>query len=347
MGKYGGGRKGAAEDWMDDEHSSMRSLKSQTRKKKKGIGEKEALSLEEGNATVSEVYKNQCRVVTDDGKEPLCAYRRTQVWAQANSRNELKERSPVAVGDRVKISRITDRDGIVEGVCERKNQLARPAPDREEEAIHVIVANLDCLVIVVSAKNPEFSPGIVDRFLVAEVRQGIPVVIAVTKTDLLAPDDDRPWELYRQLGYDVHEIATKRHEGVEKLRASLDGKHIAFCGHSGVGKTSLLSALTATTVGQVADVNEFTGKGRHTTSSARIIRTDQNNFWVDTPGVREFGLIGVTPENLKEHFPEMANLPCEASGCLHEEEAGCAARTLPRYVGYARILASLREDGAV
>jgi ribosome biogenesis GTPase len=226
------------------------------------------------------------------------------------------------------------------------NQLARPAPDRADDFIHVLVANLDRLVIVAAAKQPDFSPGIIDRFMIAAEKEKIPVTLVITKKDLIQEETPNPaWRIYSELGYPVFEISSKDLTGVENLRNSLAGKHIAFCGHSGVGKTSLLSALSGQKIGEVGEVNAVTGKGRHTTSSTRLIRAQGSTFWVDTPGIREFGLVGITPDNLKDCFPEFVRAGCESEYCSHlENEKGCRAHLFARHPSFLKIRQSLLED---
>jgi ribosome biogenesis GTPase len=109
-----------------------------------------------------------------------------------------------------------------------------------------------------------------------------------------------------------------------------------------VGKTSLLRVLLGTAVGKVADVSGATGKGKHTTTAAILLQGPEGSDWIDTPGVREFGLAEIQPEQLKDQFPEFNNLKCQAPSCLHESEEGCAARELPRYSSYRRMIDSLR-----
>jgi ribosome biogenesis GTPase len=278
----------------------------------------------------------------DDGREPLCAYRRAKVIRGAKSSTDERERSPVAVGDRVRVSTTGSRDGVVEGVCARRNRLARPAPGRDEKNVHVLVANVDCVAVVASAANPEFSPGLVERFVIAAQAEGIPPILCVNKVDLLPAGQARPWSIYRELGYEVVECSVRSGVGIVELRARLLDRAVAFCGHSGVGKTSLLRALIGEEIGRVGDVSDATGKGRHTTTGAVLLHGPGRSRWIDTPGVREFGLLGLTPERLREFYPELASLACTQAVCGHLDEPDCQARGLPRYPQYRRILESLR-----
>jgi ribosome biogenesis GTPase len=338
MPKY----RGDSEDWLDHEESKNGgSRRGRANGPKQKTDKAKPLSAEQANATVAEVFPNQCRVRLDeDRSEILCSYRRATVFQQG----DIRERSPVAVGDRVSAQRLNPQSGIVEGVCLRRNHLSRPAPGREDQGKtqHVVAANVDYLVIVTSATTPAFSPGLVDRYLVAATYAGIEPILCLNKVDQLAADSSRPTRIYKELGYSVFEISTKQQVGMDALLNRIRGKGAVFCGQSGVGKTSLLRVLLGSNVGKVGDVSGATGKGKHTTTAAILLGGPEGSDWIDTPGVREFGLLEIKPEQLKDQFPEFRGLACQAPGCLHESEEGCAARSLERYPSYLRIITSLR-----
>lgn len=336
--------RGNSDDWLDDESPRSRKRGAQ------GNSPNTPLSPV-SNAVVVEVFPKLCRVRIDSStesdpiRERLCSYKRAEIFQ--NRTPGIKDRAPVAVGDRVWVRETSPQDGIVEGICARENLLSRPAPGREREATsairlrHVIAANVTGLVIVASAKDPDFSIGIVDRYLLAAQAARISSTLCVTKTDLLAPADHRPWDTYRELGVLVQEVSARQGAGVDTLRDHLkQGSHV-FCGHSGVGKTSLLRALLNEPVGRVAEVNHSTGKGRHTTTSAVMFFGPGASRWIDTPGVREFGLDGILPEQLVHFYPEFRELQCALPHCHHVGEAGCCAESLPRHASYRRIYESL------
>jgi ribosome biogenesis GTPase len=331
--------RGGSDDWLDDEDSVKGTKKpSGDGRGKPARREAGFLAAEEGNATVCEVFKDQCRVWLDGQTVPeplLCSYRRAEVVG-----GQQTERTPVAVGDRVRAEETGDRSGVIEGLCARANFLSRPAPGREAQE-HVIAANMDRLLVVASVTHPDFSPGLLDRYLVAASAAGIPALIAVTKTELHLPGAAKAWDTYRDLGYEISETSAKQGRGVDELRTRLTGEIVAFCGHSGVGKTSLLRSLTGRELGKVGEVSDANQRGRHTTTSAVMLEGPAGSRWIDTPGVREFGLRSIPPGELRLHFPEFARLACAQGGCLHREESGCLAAGLPRYVSYRRILESL------
>jgi ribosome biogenesis GTPase / thiamine phosphate phosphatase len=329
--------RGGSDDWLDDENSSRRGVAKPKKKSSKAT----TLDASLANATVVEVFPKQARARMDtDGVELLCSYRRAQVIQ--NDEN-YRERSPVAVGDRVQASQLNPQDGVIEGVCERRNSLARPAPGKDEGSniFHVIAANIDLLTIVASTKLPDFSPGLVDRYLIAAQAAGIDSLICVTKVDLIEAPEGL-WDEYRKIGYPVVLISAKAELGIKELFPKIEGKTVVFCGHSGVGKTSLFRKIIGTEVGKIGEVNVLTGKGRHTTTSA-ILYPRGDSKWIDTPGIREFGLVGVTPENLASYFPEFTKLACTARDCSHIDQENCDAVVLFRHPSFLRIHQSLVE----
>ncbi len=324
--------RGDDNDWLDSEkergsHGSGRLAK----KKKPKAG---YLVVTEATATVTEVFPNQCRVLIDDesaeNRDFACTYRKAKL-----PNPDIRERAPVAVGDRVRFEKIGARDGVIDGVAERRNLLARPAPESAQR--HVLVANIDTLVIVAACREPVFTPGLVDRFLVAAQAQEIEAIICVTKMDLYE-GGEKPWKLYADIGFKVIETGSKDGEGVDELAETIDGKLATFCGHSGVGKTSILSALRGEEVGRTAEVSTSTGKGQHTTTGAYLI---PGSKLIDTPGVRAFGLLDIEPDELKTFFPEFTGMICSESDCRHRYEEGCGVQELPRYPSYRRMLESL------
>jgi ribosome biogenesis GTPase len=165
----------------------------------------------------------------------------------------------------------------------------------------------------------------------------------LNKLDQLPADAAKPTRIYRELGYSVFEISTKQKIGIDALLEKVRGKGAVFCGQSGVGKTSLLRVLLGTNIGKIGDISSATGKGKHTTTAAILLNGPEGSDWIDTPGVREFGLLEIKPEQLKDQFPEFRDLKCEAPSCLHETEEGCAAKSSERYPSYRRIMESLRS----
>ena len=319
------------DDWLDDVDAVSRPKAA----KKPVQNRAKTLLPEEGNGTVTGLFPNQSAVRLDGAARPsLCNYRMSTLAFGAAQR----ERSPVCVGDRVRVEA-----GVIVGRCERRNRLIRPAPNTRDPVLHVLAANLDCLVVVVAAREPTFSTGIVDRFLVAASAQKIQQILCINKADLIKPNEARLWSHYPAAGITVVEVSARNGYGTDRLSALLRGKVAVFCGQSGVGKTLLLRRLLSDeSYGRVGSLNEKSGKGRHTTSGAVLLPGPDGSSLIDTPGVTNFGLIDIAQGELLAHFPELyaAAAKC-GEDCAHDEELACGLRALPRYASYRAIRSSL------
>jgi len=286
--------------------------------------------------TVSEVHPQMCRVIADDTLQSfLCTYRRAQVISRTS---EIRERSPVAPGDRVEfeVTSINSKDGVIQKLLPRKNSLQRRAPGKVGEVLHTIAANIETLGIVVSIRTPEFNPGLLDRFLVAAIAEKIEPIIFLTKIDLneapFSPSEG-PWKTYFDLGFRIFPLNIPAGIGIAEARAAVTNKVTVFCGLSGVGKTSLLQAFFGSSVGAISAISGSTGKGKHTTSTSRMIALPDGTRWIDTPGVREFAVVDINPDMLIECFPELSNAPADTR------------ESLPRYQSYLRIKRSIENPG--
>lgn len=261
-----------------------------------------------------------------------------------------------AVGDRVRLRpprHESDLARIVE-VLDRDTVLTR-TPDDDVAEERVVVANADQVVVVLGADHLEPGTRFADRVLVAASVGGLAPVLCVNKTDLIGPGTSAAvaeHELsevvrrYEDIGVEVRRTSAVTGEGIDGLRELLDGCWTAFSGHSGVGKSSLFNLLVPEADREVGELGRY--GGRHTTVSSRAMQVPGRDAWVvDTPGVRSFGLGGLRPEELGRHFPELAELDCEMSDCLHETELGCRldrARIHPaRLASYRRLLSALRD----
>lgn len=293
----------------------------------------------ECNATVVEVFPQRVRVHWDDGGELLCVFRRASIVGKMGQKKG--ERTPLVIGDRVR----AEKTGVVNGAAERGNFLSRKSPDRGGGQIHVIAANIDQLIIVSSAAEPEFNPGIIDRYWIAAQSAGIPCQVVVNKVEL---SRSKPWDFYRELGLTVSEISAKSDlSSVERLRSEWRGKCSCFCGHSGVGKTTLLNALLSGGTARTGDVNSHTKKGSHTTSSAVMHWGPDRSRWIDTPGVRAFAMVGIEPEDLYQYFPEFGQGNCAQPQCDHLGREGCDVTEMIRYASYRRIHEALIDEEAL
>lgn len=324
--------RGGEEDWLDDVGAPLRRPNSG---KKPVVKAAELLPLDQTNATVVELFPNQSAVRLDGAKvAQLCGYKMSTLAFGV----EKRERSPVCVNDRVKVE-----TGAIVGRADRRNRIVRPAPNARDPLLHVLAANIDILVVVAATRQPEFTPGVVDRFLVAASAQKIEQILCVNKLDLLKPGEAREWSHYAEAGLSLLEASAKNGQGADILRERLRGKTAAFCGHSGVGKTSLLRLLLDDEdYGRTGEVSLNTDKGRHTTTGAVLLTGPEGASYIDTPGVMNFGLLDVTRETLLAHFSDLAAAAkgC-AAGCAHDQEPSCAVRLQPRFISYRQILATL------
>lgn len=234
-------------------------------------------------------------------------------------------RQGVVVGDRVRVvGDVSGESGslarIVE-VEERRTVLRRTADD-DDPVERVIVANADQLVVVAALADPEPRPRLIDRALVAAFDAGLDPLLCLTKSDLVDPET--LLAIYRPLG--VPYVVTERGEQLSDLRARLSGKVSVFVGHSGVGKSTLVNGLVPGTDRAIGVVNAVTGRGRHTSTSALMLRLAERDGWiVDTPGIRSFGLAHVDPATFINAFPDLAALTDTCPrGCTHgRDEPEC------------------------
>ncbi len=236
---------------------------------------------------------------------------------------------PVVPGDGVSVL-----NDCVSGIAPRRTVLTRtdPVNDRRER---VIVANVDSMVIVAAITNPPLRTGLIDRYRIAAARGGIQPILCINKIDLST--DTSATEGY---AIPIVRCSTRTGQGIDELRELLAGSIAVLTGHSGVGKSSLLNALTEEDQARVGSLNPETGKGRHTTTASRLYHLKNGGRIIDTPGIREFGLGPVSVDELKAAFPEFNGERCQFNDCTHKVEPGCPVREAggPRYEAWLRLL---------
>lgn len=258
-------------------------------------------------------------VETDDGREYRCAVRRLLKTLAGDERNA------VTTGDIVWF-RLAGDEGIIERVEERHGVLTRSSRRRE----HVIVANVDQLVIVMSLVEPDLKPHLIDRYLAAAQKGQLKPILCLNKIDLTDPVSLQPMVGgYSQLGIPTLLTSARTGAGIGRLRELLKDRATVFSGQSGVGKSSLLNAVQpelGLAVSEVSDVNQ---KGRHTTTYAQLIKLQFGGWVVDTPGVRQLALWDTIPEEVEGYFPEFRPyVPfCGFPDCTHTHETGCAIKS--------------------
>lgn len=263
--------------------------------------------------------------------------------------------NPVAVGDRVTVRMNPDDTGFIIEIHDRKNQLSRRAAGRRVGREHVIVANIDCAWIIQSVKLPKPNPGFIDRVLVVAEAHEIDAGLVINKMDLMHQKDRSDIEelcaLYTGLGYDVIPTSAESGDGVDELREALTGKTSVLTGPSGVGKSSLLNVIEPDLELKTKEVSEKTRKGRHTTTYASLFPLSEGGYIVDTPGIREFGVLNIEPWELSHFFVEFQSHleECRFPTCTHDHEPDCGVKDAvdrgdiseQRYRSYLNILHSI------
>ena len=246
----------------------------------------------------------------------------------------LKVTNPIAVGDRVvlELEDPQENTGLITDIHPRDNYIIRKSTRKSHHG-HIIAANLDQAVLVATLVFPRTSLGFIDRFLVSAESFRIPSVVIFNKTDLLSEElrdlQAELMELYESIGYRCLAVSALSDESAPLVHAVIAGKVTLFSGHSGVGKSTLLNRVAPALTQRTAEVSTFANKGVHTTTYAEMFQTAPNTFVIDTPGIKELGLMDINEGELGHYFPEMRALlgACRFHNCIHREEPGCAVRT--------------------
>jgi ribosome biogenesis GTPase len=258
-------------------------------------------------------------VRADDGREFRCAIRGLLKDLSTDLRHV------VVAGDVVWFRPERDTEGLIERIEPRRRILSRASRGRQQ----ILVANVDLLVIVTSAAEPVLKPNLIDRFLVEAERMRIEPVVCINKIDLVDPSDLQPIAgVYGQMGYQVVFASAASGVGIDRLRRLIAGKESVVAGQSGVGKSSLLNAVEPQLGLKVQAVSRETEKGKHTTTVARLIPLAIGGFVVDTPGIRQFQLWDIVPEEVAGYYRDIRPYVslCRFPDCMHTHEAHCAVK---------------------
>ena len=245
----------------------------------------------------------------------------------------LKVTNPIAVGDHVRfeIENETENFGIIHEIVPRENYVVRSSVHKTAHA-HLLAANVDQAILIVTLVFPRTSLGFIDRFLVAIESFRIPGVLIFNKQDLLN-DAMKEFQtelmhLYENLGYKCMAVSALEQEGLGDFEHLLKGKVSFLSGHSGVGKSTLVNAIGNGLTIKTQEVSSFANKGVHTTTFAEMFELEKDTFIIDSPGIKELGLADMKPEEISHYFPEMRELlnKCRFNNCQHINEPGCAVK---------------------
>ena len=271
--------------------------------------------------------------------------------------DEITSTNPVSVGDKVEVEENeVEQTALITKIYDRTNYINRQSP-RAKHQQHIVAANIDLSLLLATLKEPRTSQGFIDRSLVASEMYHVPSIIVFNKADLHKRKEDEKFQqlktMYEQIGYKVFLISVNDNMGVDELKEELKNRVTLISGHSGVGKSSLLNLIFPELKLKTQDISGWSGKGLHTTTFAEMFDLPSGGSIIDTPGMREFGLIGVSKQELSHYFPEMRErlVNCQFNNCLHINEPGCAIKEAvvngeineDRYVSYVNILDSIEE----
>jgi ribosome biogenesis GTPase len=258
-------------------------------------------------------------VLADDGREFRCAIRGLLKDLSTDLRHV------VVAGDIVWLRPEASGDSLIEQIEPRSHIISRMSKGRQQ----ILVANVDQLVIVTSAAEPNLKPNLIDRFLVEAERMRIEPILCINKIDLVDPADLMPIAgVYGQMGYRVLLVSATTGHGIDRLRRLIAGKESVVAGQSGVGKSSLLNAIEPELGLRVSEVSRENQKGKHTTTVARLIPLKIGGFVVDTPGIRQFQLWDIVPEEVASYYRDIRPYVshCRFPDCTHTHEASCAVK---------------------
>ncbi len=270
----------------------------------------------------------------------------------------LTSTNPIAVGDEVEVEMENELESgvTITKIYDRKNYITRVSPANKHQH-HIIASNLNQSLLFATLKDPKTSQGFIDRFLVSSESFHIPTIIVFNKADLYKKKEEEKFEglqnIYRAIGYTVKKISVTTNEGIDAIENLLKDKITLLSGHSGVGKSSFLNKIFPQIDLKTKEVSGWSGKGMHTTTFAEMFDMPFGGKIMDTPGIRELGLVDIAKQELSHFFPEMKAVmnKCQFNNCMHTEEPNCAVKeavhnntiAAERYISYRTILESIEE----
>ena len=270
----------------------------------------------------------------------------------------LTSTNPIAVGDVVTIEEENELEGSVTitEIEDRKNYITRTSPANKHKH-HIIASNIDQSLLFATLKDPKTSQGFIDRFLITSEAYQIPSILVFNKSDLYKEKELEKFaevkSIYEAIGYKVMGMSIEKNTGVEEVKNLLKNKSTLLSGHSGVGKSSFINIIFPELQLKTQNVSGWSGKGLHTTTFAEMFNLSFGGRIIDTPGIRELGLVDIPKQELSHYFPEMRALinDCQFNNCMHINEPGCAVKKavqadvihIDRYISYCNILDKIEE----
>lgn len=269
----------------------------------------------------------------------------------------IRSTNPVAVGDYVHIILNQEGTAFISEIEDRKNYIIRRASNLSKQS-HIIAANLDQCMLIVTVNYPETSTTFIDRFLASAEAYRVPVKLIFNKIDTYNEEEKSYLEalihLYTNIGYPCFKVSAKQQIGIEAINNELEGKITLLSGHSGVGKSTLINAILPDATAKTGEISSVHKKGMHTTTFSEMFELPQNGYLIDTPGIKGFGTFDMEEEEIGHYFPEIfrTSADCKYGNCTHRNEPGCAVRQAvenhhiseSRYNSYLNMLED-KEEG--
>lgn len=270
----------------------------------------------------------------------------------------IKSTNPLAVGDLVEFDYQDEKKiGMIHKIYPRTNYIIRKSTNLSKQT-HIIAANIERAYLVATVANPRTSTGFIDRFLVTCEAYHIPVTIIFNKFDLMGDERNQGLlaeyvEMYEEVGYTCMLTSAKTGFGVEELRKEIKDKVVLLSGHSGVGKSALINAIDDSISQKTGEISDVHSKGKHTTTFAEMLNLSFGGFIIDTPGIKEFGVVDFEHSEVSHYFPEMRDKisGCKFNNCTHFHEPSCAIKDAvenneihpDRYNNYLNILNNVED----